>query len=97
MASEKPPTVQVQGNLQYPTLWGDDSQLEQIFVDELLCQVVNERAYLTFGQVRLPITSEPGATVEVRPAARFILTFDALNKMLSVLNRVVGQNLTERK
>jgi len=68
--------------------WGDSAGIDQNFVDELLCQFVNERAYITFGQVRLPLSADvTEGKVEIRPIARLIVTTETLNKMLTVLNR----------
>lgn len=74
--------------------WGDGSDLDQVFVDELLIHLVKERVYITFGQLKMPLvgpeTSQ--AVAEVVPMARVIITRDSLQKMLDVLNKLVDEN-----
>lgn len=78
--------------------WGDSAGIDQHFVDELLCQFVNERAYITFGQVRLPLSADmTEGKVEIRPVARLIVTTESLNKMLAVLNRAAESHSEKAK
>lgn len=59
-----------------------------MFVDNLFLQVVNEQVYLTFGQMQIPVTTEPEelSAVEIRPMARLIVPPSALRKMAKVVN-----------
>lgn len=75
--------------------WSDAKDVEPVFVDEMQIQGLDDRVYITFGQVRLP-TVEAGqqspAEVEIRPVVRLVLTPATLEKLLKSLSRVIEKS-----
>lgn len=67
--------------------WVDEPDLELTSVDELHLQVANDRVYLTFGQVRLPVNQEP-VSAEIRVVARLVATSAFLEKIGELLDNV---------
>lgn len=92
MASKK--AAKAQGPQTFAVSWSSDQDVGQVYVDEMLIQIVNERAYVTFGQIRMPLATKPSETarVEIRPVARLIVSVETLKKMLDVLNPVVAKH-----
>lgn len=92
MATKK--SAAASGPQKFEIRWGSDHDVGQDYVDEMLIQVVNERAYLTFGQIRLPLATEPSETaqVEIRPVTRLIVSVATLKRMLDVLNPIVAKH-----
>lgn len=92
MATKK--SAKALGPQKFEVRWSSDHDVGQVYVDEMLVQVVNERAYITFGQIRMPlaITPSDAAQVEIRPMARLIVSVDTLKRMLAVLNPVVEKH-----
>lgn len=80
-AREKTPTLR-----QFTAKWGDAQTLPQAFVDEMQCQIVNDRAYLTFGQITMPLDpNKEGGEVQIVPQTRLIITLASLRRMIDVL------------
>lgn len=70
--------------------WGDPKGLDVVFVDEMQYQEVEERCYITFGQVRLPSMAPRdlgSATAEIRPVVRVVMTKKTMLRMLAALSR----------
>jgi hypothetical protein len=78
--------------------WTFDPALPQVHVDEAVLVSVNDRVFLTFGQivVSLPVAaaarpSESPAqdtTVEIRPVARLVLTEAGFHRLVAMLNKI---------
>jgi hypothetical protein len=67
--------------------------LDQIYVDEANLQYINERVYLTFGQLQAPSsgTNIADELVEIRPVVRVVLTKASFDKIVTMLGRVSEQ------
>lgn len=78
--------------VQLQLIWSTPVDLEPVYVDNMLLQKANEQYYVTFGQVRLPVSqaAPANATLEIRPVVRIIVSSQALRGMLEVLNRSIG-------
>lgn len=72
--------------------WSDAAALDQVMVSELFLHMIRDHAYLTFGQIRLPVGDIEGKTAEIRPMARLVIPREALSRMLTVLNRANEEN-----
>lgn len=93
-----PPNIPegITASKQFPARWLDDREIEQKFVDQLLCQIVDDRAYLTFGQIRMPLNpAVPGMEIQIDSVAKLIVNFSALKRMLEVLNKLAAENIGE--
>ena len=87
-----PPKVKV--------VWGDATQLEPVLVDELNVLQVNDRVYITFGQVRLPLIQDPApaeVVAQIVPVVRLATTKDTWAKMLEAMNRTKSRTGSTRK
>ena len=75
--------------VQFQLQWGDPSSLDQVFVDQLAIQSVEERFYLTFGQIRMPLNAVAGGAAPIQPMVRLIVSTESLQRMVEVLRRSV--------
>jgi len=85
---------------QFAVEWGNDLTVEQVYVDEMMCQLVDERAYVTFGQARFPLqpaADEQTPLVEIRPVIRLIITQEKLRKIADLFNTLVDKHNSEKK
>ena len=79
--------------------WSENPALDQISIDEMFCQLVNDRAYLTLGQLRFPMTpgGEMPSSVEIRPVAKLVLTHEKLRQIVEVLGKLLVNSPTDSK
>lgn len=86
---------------QFEVRWGDGKNVDQIYVDELLCQLVDQRAYVTFGQARFPLETPdaPSETsvVEIRPVVRLILNKEKLERITELFTTLLKKHGSEKK
>ncbi len=86
------PTRAPKGEVQLGLRWGDANELEQVLADELQIQSVNNRFYLTFGQILVPVVEpKEGQVVEIRPVGRFVVSKTSLEKIRNLLERVLDR------
>ena len=73
--------------------WHESTDLVQTLADEAIIQVVQDRVYLTVGQVQMPATTAIRGvnSLEVAPVARLVYTFDAFEKLVKTLNNISNQ------
>jgi hypothetical protein len=74
-------------NAQVRAKWSDDADQNVVFADEVHFINVGDRCYLTFGQVRLPVTtgSPDGIVAEIQPVAKIVITQELLHKFVDLL------------
>ena len=68
--------------------WSSGEHLELQFVDSLHLAVINDQYYLTFGQLRPPVTDEKtarGSGAEIRPTARLVFSVSGMKKIMRLL------------
>ena len=75
-------------------VWADALAVDPVFVDELYLQMVNDRYYLTFGQLRLPLvdpsdSSEP-IVAQLQPVVRLIVAKGTLKRFAAALSGAIG-------
>jgi len=71
--------------------WADASQLDPIYADQLHLVRLENQFFLVFGQTRLPVVEGRSSTVdaEIKPMARFVVSKEALGRMINLLNQNV--------
>lgn len=76
------------GQVQLDVAWTGGAELEPVFVDNLHLARVNNQYYLTFGQIRLPVSSGTAPkTGELRSMVRLVVTRESLERIVALLNR----------
>jgi hypothetical protein len=88
------PTSAKQKTMEFKAAWADAINVEPIFVDELTVLDAGDRAYVTFGQLRLPALDAGQA--EIRPMVRVVMTKKTLEKMFAVINRAASDTSGEK-
>jgi hypothetical protein len=75
-----------------PFKWADATSLPILAAGQLHIQIVQGHAYLTFGEINLPVmlgAPPQGFVAEVRPVARFLVSMTELEDMIRALNTVL--------
>ena len=85
-AQGKAPASPAKAPVQLTLTWSSADQIDLVHVDHLHLARVKDQFYLTFGQVRMPVDTSGPLTGEIRPAARLVLTREALARMVGLLN-----------
>lgn len=83
----------VRTELQARVRWLTEN-LDQIIADELQLQWVNDRFYLTFGQIQVPFVEPEGGNfvADIRPVGRYVVSRQSLEKIRDLLNRVLDDS-----
>lgn len=62
--------------------------IEQVYADEAAIAYINDRVYLTFGQIQVPSALTSLEEIQIKPVARVVLSEQAFRKVLAMFNRV---------
>jgi hypothetical protein len=71
--------------------WGPTEDLPVSMVDQLHWRTISDRAYLTFGQMNLPLGEERLSIIPVRPVARFVVTPQMLHMFAKIFAEAAAQ------
>ena len=77
--------------------WREPEGLEPAFVEHLMVQRLNDKYYLTFGRIEMPLSgiSDKKPEVWVQPVGRFVVPEAAMRTIRDLLNRFVDSGETQ--
>lgn len=86
MADDRKVAVREGQRIQVQAQWSNADHLDPVFADNLHVMRLNEQFYLTFGQIRLPMTEAQDSMVgELRTMVRLVVPKDALQRTRSTI------------
>lgn len=86
--TQEPRSIKVKATWVEP----QDQDMEPVFSEHLHLQFVNDKFYVTFGRLELPLVDleTDAPELEIKPVGtRFVVPIQAMRKIRDLLNRVV--------
>ena len=82
------------------TTWREPQGMEPAFVEHLHIQRIDEKFFLTFGRIDVPLSGLPdedSAEVWIEPVARFVVPLPAMQRIQKLVNRIVDLDDAEEQ